>query len=102
MKKQLSNKIPNSKKRKTESLLSTEINLTTTSDEDEEYFPFFSSLVKIKTNKLAKTSHPTSELVVSLNINNEEQLLRALADTGASSINYLSCSRNMNIFLMAH
>ena len=32
LKKQLNTKIPNSKKRKTESLLSTEINLTTTSD----------------------------------------------------------------------
>ena len=85
LKKQLNTKTPNSKKRKTESLLSTEINLTTTSDEDEEYFPFFSSLTRMKSNKLAKTSHPTSELVVSLNINNEEQLLRALADTGASS-----------------
>jgi hypothetical protein len=79
LKKQLNTKIPNSKKRKTESLLSTEINLITTSDEDEEYFPFFSSLNRMKSNKLAKTSHPTSELVVSLNINNEEQLLRALA-----------------------
>jgi hypothetical protein len=36
--------------------------------------------------KLAKSSHPTTELVVSLIVNNEEHLLRALADTGASSI----------------
>jgi hypothetical protein len=87
LKKQWNTKIPNSKKRKTESFLSTEIYLktTTTIDEDEEYFPFFSSLSRIKYTKLAKTSHPTLELVVSLNINNEEQLLRALADTGASS-----------------
>jgi hypothetical protein len=85
LRKQLNTKIPNSKKRKTGSLLSTETNLTTTGDEDEEYFPFFSSLTRTKSNKLAKTSHPTSELVVSLNINNNEQLLRALADTGASS-----------------
>jgi hypothetical protein len=35
--------------------------------------------------KLAKSSHPTTELVVSLIVNNEEHLLRALADTGASS-----------------
>jgi hypothetical protein len=42
--------------------------------------PFRSS----KTN-LAKSSHPTTELVVSLIVNNEEHLLRALADTGASS-----------------
>jgi hypothetical protein len=42
--------------------------------------PFSSSKTK-----LAKTSHPTTELVVSLIVNNEEHLLRALADTGASS-----------------
>ena len=41
---QLNTKIPNSKKRKAESLHSTEINLTTCIDEDESYFPFFSSL----------------------------------------------------------
>jgi hypothetical protein len=35
--------------------------------------------------KLAKSSHPITELVVSLIVNNEEHLLRALADTGASS-----------------
>jgi hypothetical protein len=35
--------------------------------------------------KLAKSSHSTNELVVSLIVNNEERLLRALADTGASS-----------------
>jgi hypothetical protein len=35
--------------------------------------------------KLAKSSHPTTELVVSLIVNNEEHLIRALADTGASS-----------------
>ena len=29
--------------------------------------------------------HPTTELVVSLNVNHEEHMLRALADTGASS-----------------
>jgi DNA gyrase/topoisomerase IV subunit A len=75
----------NSKKRKTESLLSTEINSTTISDEDEDYFAFSSSFSKPKNTKLAKISHPTSELVVSLNVNHEEHLLRALADTGASS-----------------
>jgi hypothetical protein len=31
----------NSKKRKAESLLSTEIHLITSGDEDEEYLPFF-------------------------------------------------------------
>jgi predicted TIM-barrel enzyme len=35
--------------------------------------------------KLAKSSHPTTELVMNLIVNNEEHLLRALADTGASS-----------------
>jgi hypothetical protein len=54
LKEQLNTKIPNSKKRKTESLLSTEVNLTTTSDEDEKYFPFFSSLTRTKSSKLAK------------------------------------------------
>ena len=32
-----------------------------------------------------ENSHPTTELVVSLNVNHEEHVLRALADTGASS-----------------
>jgi hypothetical protein len=36
--------------------------------------------------KLAKSSHPITELIVSLIVNNKEHLLRALADTGASSI----------------
>jgi hypothetical protein len=35
-------------------------------------------------NKLAKSSHPNTELVVSLIVNNQEHLPRALADTGAS------------------
>jgi hypothetical protein len=39
--------------------------------------------------KLAKSPHPTTELVVSLIVNNEENLLRALADTGASSSSIL-------------
>jgi hypothetical protein len=43
--------------------------------------PFSSSKTK-----LAKSSHPTTEIVVSLIVNNEEHVLRALADTGASSI----------------
>jgi hypothetical protein len=37
-----------------------------------------------KTN-LAKSSHPTTDLVVSLIVNNEEHQPRALADTGSSS-----------------
>jgi hypothetical protein len=52
-------KTASSKKRKAESILSTEINLTTSSDEGEEYLftsskPFISSKTK-----LAKSSHPT-------------------------------------------
>jgi hypothetical protein len=35
--------------------------------------------------ELAKSSHPTTELVLSLIVNNEEHVLRALADTGNSS-----------------
>jgi hypothetical protein len=85
LEKELNTKVPTSKKRKIETLRSNKINLTTTSDEDEEYFPFLSSLSRIKSSKLAKNSHPTSELDVSLIINNEEYLLRALADSGASS-----------------
>jgi hypothetical protein len=69
LKKRLNTKVPISKKRKIENLHSNKINLTTTSDEDEEYFPFLSSLSRIKSNKLVKTSHPTSGLVVSLQIN---------------------------------
>jgi hypothetical protein len=52
-------------------LLSPENNLTTSRDKDENYFPFFSSLNRTKVAKAAKTSHPTSELVVSLQINIE-------------------------------
>jgi hypothetical protein len=80
--------IANSKKSKIKSLLSTAtgINLTTSSDEDEEYFAFSSSfsIFGSQKAKLAEASHPTSELVVNLNANHEEHLLRALADTGAS------------------
>jgi hypothetical protein len=35
--------------------------------------------------KLVENSHPTTELVVTLNVNHEEHMLRALADTGASN-----------------
>jgi hypothetical protein len=80
-------KTASSKKRKAESILSIEINLTTNSDEGEQKKYFFTSskpFRSIKT-KLAKSSHPTTELVMSLIVNNEEHLLRALANTGASS-----------------
>jgi Aspartyl protease len=74
----------NPKKKKAKYLLFTEFNLTHSSDEDEEYFvlPYPMSNAS---NKLVKTSHQTSKLVVSLNVNHEEHLLRALTDTGASS-----------------
>jgi Retroviral aspartyl protease len=35
--------------------------------------------------KLVENSHPTTELEVTLNVNHEEHVLRALADTGASN-----------------
>ena len=43
-------------------------------------FPLLSARINPVEN-----SHPTTELVVSLNVNHEEHVLRALADTGASS-----------------
>jgi hypothetical protein len=70
-------------------ILSTEINLTTSSDEGEnkEYlFPSSKPFCSSKT-KLAKSSHPATNhcAVVRILINNEKHLLRALADTGDSS-----------------
>jgi hypothetical protein len=78
-------KTASSKKRNAESILSTEINLTTSTDEGEEYLFTSSKPFSSSKTKLAKSSHPTTELVVSLIVNNEEHLVRALADTGASS-----------------
>jgi hypothetical protein len=80
-------KTASSKKRKAQSILSTEINLTTSSDEGEykEYLFTSSKTFSSRKTKLAKSSHPSTELVVSLIVNNEEHLLRALADTGASN-----------------
>jgi hypothetical protein len=72
--------------RKAESILSTEINFTTSSDEGEEYLFTSSKPFRYSKTKLVKSSHPTTELVVSLIVNNEEHLLKVLADTGASSI----------------
>jgi len=77
-------KAENPKKRKGESLLSTEINLTNSSDEMEEYFLFPPSFSKPIIKQVEK-SHPTTELVVTLKVKHEEYVLRALADTGASS-----------------
>jgi hypothetical protein len=73
------------------SFVSTEVNLTTGSDDDTTQEYLFASFKLISTGKsvLAKLSYPTTELVVSLIVNNEEHLLRALADTGASSSSIL-------------
>jgi hypothetical protein len=53
-------KTENSKKRKAESILSTEINSGTSSDESEEYLFTSSKLIKSSKSKLAKSSHPTT------------------------------------------
>jgi hypothetical protein len=52
-----------SKKRKAESLLSTEVNLTTSSDEDtsEEYLFTSSKPFSSSKTKLEKSSHPTNK-----------------------------------------
>jgi hypothetical protein len=85
LKKQLKPVKPeNPKKRKAESLFSTEINLTNSSDEMEEYFLFPPTISRPST-KLMENSHPNTELVVTVNVNHEEHVLGALADTGASS-----------------
>jgi hypothetical protein len=55
-------KTASSKKRKAESIISTEINLTTSSDEGEEQEYLFTSSKPFSSskNKLAKSSHPTT------------------------------------------
>jgi hypothetical protein len=77
--------------RKDESVLSTGIKLTTSSDEGEnqEYFFTSSKPFSSSKNKLAKSSYPQSitELLVSLIANHEEPLLKSLADTGINSSN---------------
>jgi hypothetical protein len=98
LKKQLNTtKNPTSKKRKMESVLSTEINFTTSTDEDEEYFPFLCTYTRNKSTKLAKTSHPTTELVVSLQINYEECLLRVPAGTAPGSCIILEAYNSKNL-----
>jgi hypothetical protein len=52
-------KTASSKKRKAESILSTEINLTTSSDEGEEYLFTSSKPFGSSKTKLAKSSHPS-------------------------------------------
>jgi hypothetical protein len=51
---------------------------------EECLFTFSKPFSTMKTI-MPKSSHPTIELVVSLIVNNEDHLLRALDDTGASS-----------------
>jgi hypothetical protein len=53
----------NPKKRKAESFLSTEIDLTNSSDEVEEYF-LFPPTISRSSIKLVANSDPTTELVV--------------------------------------
>jgi hypothetical protein len=82
-------KTASSKKRtrKAESILSTEINVTTSIDEGEQQEYLFTSSKPFSSSKtkLAKSSHPTTELIMSLIVNRGEYLLRALADTGSRS-----------------
>jgi hypothetical protein len=61
------------------------MNSTATSDDNKEYFVSSPSGFRLNNSKLTKISDPASELVVSLIVNQEEYLLRALADTGAST-----------------
>jgi hypothetical protein len=85
-------KTASSKKRKAESILSTEINLTTSSDEDKQQEYLLLLLNPLSLGELSYqhlTQQISTELVVSLIVNNEEHLLRALFDTGASSSSIL-------------
>jgi hypothetical protein len=50
----------------------------------EEYF-LFPPTISRPGRKLVESSHPTIKLVVTLNVNHEELVLRVLADFGASS-----------------
>jgi uncharacterized protein YchJ len=65
-------KVTKNKKRKVESLLSIEINLTTSSDEDEKYFVTFPKIFGPGTPKPGTNTSVTTELVVSLKANQEE------------------------------
>jgi hypothetical protein len=47
---------------------------------------FYSPLLSVGlVKKPVENTHPTTKLVVTLNVNHQEHMLRALADTGASS-----------------
>jgi hypothetical protein len=83
-------KIAINKKRKSESLLSTEINRANLSlvlmmVSIRSAFLFLLNHLVLERLSSKKSSHPTTELVVSLIINHEEHLIRALADTAARS-----------------
>jgi hypothetical protein len=69
-------KTASSKKRKAESILSTEINFTTSSVEGENKEYLFNSSKPFRSSKtkLAISSHPTTELVVSLIVNIKKQI----------------------------
>jgi hypothetical protein len=71
------------RKKNAESLLSTEINSTNSSDKMEDYYFIPPANSRIHTKSVENT-HPTTELVVSINGNHQEHMLRALADTDAS------------------
>jgi hypothetical protein len=60
-----------------------DINLTSSSDEDDEEEEYVLTLPTTlsHSDKLAKTIHLISEFVVSLDVNREKHLLKALADT---------------------
>jgi hypothetical protein len=87
--------------RKAKSCLSTEINLTSSSDEDtsEEYFFTSSKLLSSNKTKLAKSSHPTTELLVNQIVSHGEQLHRALADTGARTSSIIIFTNETGICL---
>jgi hypothetical protein len=57
--------------------------------------PFSSSKTK-----LAKSSHPNTELVVIIIVNNKEHLLRAIADTGVISSSSIVLGANISVPLI--
>jgi hypothetical protein len=75
--------------RKAEFILSTDNNLNTNNDENENRGTVVLFLNPLVLTKLSEQNHLTqqliTELLVSLIVNNEEHLLRALADTGDRS-----------------
>jgi hypothetical protein len=78
-------RVAKNKKRKDESLLSTEIILTTSNDKDEEYFVPFPNIFSPVIHKPGRNTSVPTDVVLSFKANQEENVLRALADTGVSS-----------------